>query len=509
MLKQKPHTHTYKSLHHFKQAPESGSTRPDRITLLLLFSIARYVELNQGHGTNPKPSEHFPCAFCDKPVNWSDLGVCCDGCSMWHHKSCIGMCTKDFSLLNRSNVQWKCCICDYINLSSFTFHSYSIGQDSYYHPISDESINNSSSTSTNFSPLKASTPVGSNKSKSRTARTGSCNSDHHPSFGCSNSSLKSPSSHRHSNSNPFGLAKKQNLRIMNINAQSLRGKTSEFSALMQYCKPDIVCCTESWLEGKKPGANYEVNAILDSEVFPEGYKSFRNDRSSYGGGVFILVKNELVSVEQPSLVTECEIIWAKIHLQGRKELYVGCFYMPHRKERDIAQLDASLEKLNLNSNKQYVLCGDFNCPGIDWTTMSIDKNSTDKIVQQQVIDLSNKFGLTQCIEQETREKNILDLTFTTNPTLVQNSAVVPGLSDHDITLTDFTIRPHYQKTKSRKIYNFSKADWTKLREDCKSLANEIIAKYNNGCGMDELWAFFKTNLIQCINKHVPSKTISN
>ena len=94
--------------------------------------------------------------------------------------------------------------------------------------------------------------------------------------------------------------------------------------------------------------------------------------------------------------------------------------MPHRKERDIAQLDASLEKLNLNSNKQYVLCGDFNCPGIDWTTMSIDKNSTDKIVQQQVIDLSNKFGLTQCIEQETREKNILDLTFTTNPTLVQN-----------------------------------------------------------------------------------------
>ena len=80
-----------------------------------------------------------------------------------------------------------------------------------------------------------------------------------------------------------------------------------------------------------------------------------------------------------------------------------------------------------------VLGGDFNCPGIDWTTMSIDKNSTDKIVHQEVIDLSNKFGLTQCIEQETREKNTLDLTFTTNPTLVQNTAVVPGLSDHDIT----------------------------------------------------------------------------
>ena len=240
--------------------------------------------------------------------------------------------------------------------------------------------------------------------------------------------MKSHSSH--SNSNPYGLNKKQkqNLRIINVNAQSIRGKTSEFATMISYCKPDIVCCTESWLAGKKPGENLTTKAILDSEIFPGGYKSFRNDRGMHGGGVFILVKDDLVCVEQPSLVTDCEIDWVKIHLQGRKELNIGVFYMPHRNLKDLNNLDTSIEKLNTTGDKQFILCGDFNCPGIDWTNLTIDKNSPDKDIQQHLIDISNKFGLTQVIKEATRDKNILDLTldltFVTNPSLVKNYQII-------------------------------------------------------------------------------------
>ena len=185
--------------------------------------------------------------------------------------------------------------------------------------------------------------------------------------------------------------------------------------------------------------------------------------------------------------------------------------MPHRSETDLKQLEASLDKLNTGSDKQFILCGDFNCPHIDWPTSAISNSSTgtDRDIHQQLIDISNKFGLTQIIQDETREKNILDLTFVTNPTLVVNSSIVPGISDHDITITDFSIRPHYQKPKTRKIYTFSKADWTKLKNDCLSLAEVIKAKYDNGCETNELWALFKTHLLQHTDKHVPSKTVSN
>ena len=40
------------------------------------------------------------------------------------------------------------------------------------------------------------------------------------------------------------------------------------------------------------------------------------------------------------------------------------------------------------------------------------------------------------------------------------------------------------------------------------LAEEIKIKYTNNCDVKELWALFKSNLIQLLNKHIPSKTVS-
>lgn len=42
---------------------------------------------------------------------------------------------------------------------------------------------------------------------------------------------------------------------------------------------------------------------------------YRNDRGTLGGGVFIVVHSELVSIEQHEAVTECEIEWVKAKLK--------------------------------------------------------------------------------------------------------------------------------------------------------------------------------------------------
>ena len=90
----------------------------------------------------------------------------------------------------------------------------------------------------------------------------------------------------------------------------MKKKTAELQALLEYTKPDIVCGTESWLYGVKPGITHSKDAIRSSEIFPSEYIAYRNDRLSNGGGVFILVHKNLVSVEQPDLVTDCELEWA-------------------------------------------------------------------------------------------------------------------------------------------------------------------------------------------------------
>ena len=49
--------------------------------------------------------------------------------------------------------------------------------------------------------------------------------------------------------------------------------------------------------------------------------------------------------------------------------------------------------------------------------------------------------LEQMVTSPTRGQNILDLFLTTNPTLVDNVFIIPGLSDHDIVLIQVNVKP--------------------------------------------------------------------
>jgi hypothetical protein len=39
---------------------------------------------------------------------------------------------------------------------------------------------------------------------------------------------------------------KRNLKMLTVNCRSIKDKTSEFTAAVNYIKPDIICGTESW-----------------------------------------------------------------------------------------------------------------------------------------------------------------------------------------------------------------------------------------------------------------------
>ncbi|CAC5402075.1 unnamed protein product [Mytilus coruscus] len=95
--------------------------------MLLIIILSGDIEINPG----PKTANVFPCGLCERPVTRSREGVCCDCCSIWHHRSCIELCTTDYELLQRSNVQWMCCKCDSLNVSSFTYHAYEIENQKY------------------------------------------------------------------------------------------------------------------------------------------------------------------------------------------------------------------------------------------------------------------------------------------------------------------------------------------------------------------------------------------
>ena len=143
------------------------------------------------------------------------------------------------------------------------------------------------------------------------------------------------------------------MKALNINCQSICNKKSEFHALLDKLKPDIVVATESWLT-----ANH-----LNGEFFPKslGFTLFRHAREAdtSGGGVFILVKDTFFATEQKQLKTNCEIIWVKIDMIMSKPLYVAAYY--RTKEGDVestAELWRSLYLVSTLKGNTLVL-GDF------------------------------------------------------------------------------------------------------------------------------------------------------
>ena len=103
---------------------------------------------------------------------------------------------------------------------------------------------------------------------------------------------------------------KKKLKNFDSELQKYKGQNIWiYTAAVNYKKPDIICGTESWLKGEKPGKNPMKDAIKSSEILRNNYTAYRNDNGTLGGRVFVLVHNDIIAVENPELVTNCELEW--------------------------------------------------------------------------------------------------------------------------------------------------------------------------------------------------------
>ncbi|CAC5359528.1 unnamed protein product [Mytilus coruscus] len=121
-------------------------------------------------------------------------------------------------------------------------------------------------------------------------------------------------------------------------------------------------------------------------------KQSEHNKGTLGGGVFILVHNDIITVEQTELVTNCEIEWVKIQFKGKKELLIGSFYMPQRNMKCVEELEKSLN-VAIARNTNIMLTGDINCLDINWETSTVNSNANDKEIKNKIMELTATFNL--------------------------------------------------------------------------------------------------------------------
>ena len=176
------------------------------------------------------------------------------------------------------------------------------------------------------------------------------------------------------------------------------------------------------------------------------------------GGFIILIKSTLQSQAKPEYNTDSEILWTQLNLIGSKSVLIGAYYKPHELDQtSFAELEKTLNLVN-QSNSQIWLLGDFNLPKIDWQLLTPTPDCKHHTFYSNCLEAFSDCMLEQMVTSPTRGQNILDLFFTTNPTLVNKTSILSGLSDHDIVLVEVNSRPEIIKQVPRDTPLYKKAN---------------------------------------------------
>lgn len=455
-------THNFAVIKHAPNYINNNRKLVSSFLFLLMVVNAHDVE------TNPGPYKpKFPCQVCDKAVKWGQRGVRCDTCLEWCHIDCMGMGTRTYENLDGSRVIWFCSTCNGSNYSAG--HLFSNSNIEVSNSFNSLSINSNDEVQMGL-PKATSSPIDIQ------AKT----------------NLKK-NSHKGNSKN--------SLKIAVINFQSISAKREALHIFIETHNPDVIIGTESWLD----------DTVNNNEIFPPNFTAVRKDRNTNTGhgGVLVATRNDIISVHQTELDTECEIVWVELQLMGCKKLVIGAFYRPPNKtdSKYLDQLKLSLNRINITQDTMICLGGDFNLGDINWLNNSVVPGARFKAQSETLIEISEQFDLEQLVLEPTREKKILDLFFTSNPTLVKNVIVSPGISDHDgIPLIELNTKPLITKSKPRKQYIFKKANMEGLQKDMENLNSNILKRDVTSSQQD--WCEFRDGIFKSMDENIPSKMTS-
>ena len=96
---------------------------------------------------------------------------------------------------------------------------------------------------------------------------------------------------------------------------------------------------------------------------------------------------------------------------------------------------------------------------------------------------------------------------TDTPGLVQKCRVGPGISGHDLVITDMTMKVRINKKPPRKVFLYKKANWQSLEDDITQAETNFFSSTPSERSVEDNWQQFKSALISALDKNVPSKTI--
>jgi hypothetical protein len=281
-----------------------------------------------------------------------------------------------------------------------------------------------------------------------------------------------------------------------FNAQSIVNKIQDLEIFVNHHNPSVVGITETWL----------TDDIPDTLFCPKGYYTLRQDRRSAGGGVALIIKNEISAtrVYLASAYASLELICADIVINSMTYRTVVYYRPPYYTPADLVYLSNSQQCLSELSETMpnMILLGDFNLPDVDWTCYYAPNNEFYNLFLRFV----NDSALQQYVLAPTRKDNILDLVFTNSISIISDLQVLCPFGSSDHSIVQFSVNlPSCTSsvTNGSSFYDFENADFVSIELYLSSInwAHEFTFVFY----CEDYWSVFLTHLYHAVELYVPVK----
>jgi hypothetical protein len=142
-----------------------------------------------------------------------------------------------------------------------------------------------------------------------------------------------------------------------------------------------------------------------------------------------------------------------------------------------------------------VLIGDFNLPEVDWEMGETTRRSRD------LVEALDDQLLVQMVDFLTHIKgNVLDLVLTNIPERITEINDNGRLGSGDHTMLMVSVQVGRVQQPAKKVKNWRKADWDKMREDMRGVdwKREL-----HGLTVDCMWTVLERKVEATVKKNVP------
>ena len=257
-------------------------------------------------------------------------------------------------------------------------------------------------------------------------------------------------------------------------------------------RPAVVCLNETLLDKSVGAVHLEGYALIGRRDRCDGRR---------GGGVMVFAREDHAAAVTLSFVSgEAERIWCILH-SGRGPLGLCSWYRPPS-PGELGTIESFQRELQ--SQMQFstgsIIVGDFNVHSNRWLHFSNGESAEGRALADACAD----WGMRQLVRSPARGPYLLDLALT--DVEGASSAVLPGISDHQIVCTTVDLAVPVEERFERTVWNYRDADWQGLQDSLRQAAAASGLGLQRTCP-DEAAAQLTASLLEIAGRHIGTRSL--